>query len=60
MTVTVQGSPDMLPDVLEFTCYDANGSEVRFLHTPEPPRLGSGGRRRYEERERRHAAAERD
>jgi ribonuclease E len=47
--VILASPPSASPDVLEVKCLDANGNEVRLLHTGPPPRVfndrgGRGGR----------------
>jgi ribonuclease E len=36
--IFIQGVPGVAPEFLEFTCYDANDSEVKFLPFEEPAR----------------------
>jgi ribonuclease E len=37
ITVQVKGSPGRPPELLEFTCFDNNGNEVKVFASPEPP-----------------------
>ena len=36
ITVHIDAAHDVPPELLEFTCYDNNGNEVKVMPTPEP------------------------
>jgi ribonuclease E len=52
MSVTVFGSPHAPPEMLEFTCYDSNGGEIKLAYPDTPPARGGRGGRRSDDRDR--------